>query len=224
MTNGSDAVDPRVLEAVTQRVVDSFTEMGVLFTALDVSNAVKRTLPGVRHREIAPVVRDLYGRGAFGDGYTQTLIQVMANGTKPTEAFLYHLDEDGPDLYGDSMRSQLAIPPVSASALDDMQVDPNITRFVLVAGRDGRGRIPRQLMKNAGIDTDDVILRYFDAETRLELRAWRPGDPADGEILRYQHPSLLHLPRKCMLLFDTSEPIEATVIGDRVDITGRRAP
>ena len=57
----------KVLRAVTQRVMDSFTAQGALFTALDVSNAVKGTLPDIRHREVAPIVRDLYERGAMGD-------------------------------------------------------------------------------------------------------------------------------------------------------------
>lgn len=43
-----------VLRAVTQRVLDSFTAQGALFTALDVSNVVKSTLTDVRHRDIAP--------------------------------------------------------------------------------------------------------------------------------------------------------------------------
>ena len=46
----------KVLRAVTQRVMDSFTAQGALFTALDVSNAVKGSLPDIRHREVAPLV------------------------------------------------------------------------------------------------------------------------------------------------------------------------
>jgi len=218
-----DAVDPQVLRAVTQRVIDNFTEMGVLFTALDVSNQVKRTLPSVRHREVSPTVRDLFGQGAFGDEYIQTLIDVQA-GHKTVQAFLYHLDDDDADMYGDSMRSQNATPPVSAAALDDMDVPDDLQSWTVKAGRDGRGRIPRKLIENAGITTYDVILRYIDAETRLEIRAWQPGDATDGEVLAYVHPSLLHLPAKSLLLFDTSEPIDANVIGDRVDVTGVRAP
>ena len=49
--------DSALLTGVTQRVVDVFTHGGFLFTGLDVSNSVKQTLPSVRHREIAPIVR-----------------------------------------------------------------------------------------------------------------------------------------------------------------------
>jgi hypothetical protein len=55
-------------------------------------------------------VRELFERGAMGD-YTQTLIDVLANGsTSPTQAYLYHLAEYDASLYDDAHRSQLAIP------------------------------------------------------------------------------------------------------------------
>ena len=67
------------LYAVTTRVVDEFTSAAMLFTALDISNAVKQTLPDARHREISPIVRDLFERRGMG-AYTQTLIDVNAAG------------------------------------------------------------------------------------------------------------------------------------------------
>src|SRR6059058_317082 len=94
------------LYAVTARVVDEFTSAAMLFTALDVSNAVKQTLTEARHREISPIVRDIFERRGMG-AYTQTQIDVSAAG-KPVKALLYHLPEQAPALYDDSMRSQLA--------------------------------------------------------------------------------------------------------------------
>ncbi|MCP4499625.1 MAG: hypothetical protein GY822_06620 [Deltaproteobacteria bacterium] len=112
---------------------------------------------------------------------------------------------------------------MSAAALDDMDVPTDLSSWTVKAGRDGRARLPRKLMENSNIRTDDVILCYFDAETRLEIRAWEPGDATDGEVLSYVHPSLLHLPAKCLLLFDTSEPIEASADQGFVNVTGARA-
>src|SRR5687767_8840001 len=103
---------PEELLAVTARVVDKFTSSAMLFTALDVSNSVKQSLPGIRHREVSPVVRETFDRGGMGL-YKQTLIDVMA-GRKKVEAYLYHLPKHPPGNYDESMRSQLAIPPVSA--------------------------------------------------------------------------------------------------------------
>jgi hypothetical protein len=224
MSNGNDQVDPRILEAVTTRVIDSYTEMGVLFTALDVSNAVKQTLPGVRHREVSPIVRDLFQRGVMGADYESSNIQVTTPKGDTVGALLYHLDDDDADMYGPSMRSQLAITPVSGAALDSASVDPNITETSLKAGRDGRARLPKKLIENAGVTTDSMILRYYDAQTKLELKKWEPGDASDGDILKYEHPDVLHLPKKCLLVFDTSQPIKATAGQDLVEITGVRAP
>ena len=103
------------LYAVTARVVDEFTSAAMLFTALDVSNAVKQTLPEARHREISPIVRDIFERRGMG-AYQQTSIDVMAQGNKPARALLYHLPEQAPTMYDDTMRAQLATPPQRTAA------------------------------------------------------------------------------------------------------------
>ena len=86
-------VSQEQLLAVTKRVVDKYTFEALLFTSLDVSNAVKQTLPTVRHREVAPIVRTFFDDAVMGDTYTRTLIDVMAGGArgKKAEAYLYHL-------------------------------------------------------------------------------------------------------------------------------------
>ncbi|MCB9652563.1 MAG: hypothetical protein H6729_00330 [Deltaproteobacteria bacterium] len=99
------------IEAETANVIRGFVEEGHMFTALDVSNEVKNRLPGVRHREIAPIVRDLYASGAFSDEYEQTLIQVLLPNGQTTEAFLYHDSADDPDDYAGNQRRQHAKPP-----------------------------------------------------------------------------------------------------------------
>ncbi len=77
--------DELYLYAVTARVVDEFTSAAMLFTALDVSNAVKQTVPEARHREISPIVRDIFERRGMG-AYIQSSIKVVAQGNKPTTA------------------------------------------------------------------------------------------------------------------------------------------
>src|SRR5882724_6794649 len=75
------------VENVTRRVMDRFACEGFLFTALDVSNQVKLSLPGVRHREVAPIVRDLFEDGVMGASYLQTLIDVQLPNAQTTQAF-----------------------------------------------------------------------------------------------------------------------------------------
>lgn len=103
-------VDPRALCRVVDRVVSSYTRAGLLFTSLDVSNAVKHTLPAARHRDIAPLVRERFLWGSMGE-YVRTMIPVLAGGTTPTEAYLYHPPRAPTEYYDEQMRSQLATPP-----------------------------------------------------------------------------------------------------------------
>lgn len=212
---------PQVLRAVTQRVVDTFTAQGAIFTGLDVSNAVKATLPDVRHREISPLVRELFDRGAMGD-YTHTLIDVLAEGTKPAQAYLYHLPEHDASLYDDTMRNQLAIPPVSTSTEknDDKNVTSHTAEAPVLVGRDGRGRVPRQLLLNAGVTDDSVQAASSASPAKVVLTAVTGDAPADdsGAELEYEHPSLLHIPRRLMGVFHSGAKLVARVSHGRVEV------
>lgn len=209
-----------VLRAVAQRVVDSFTAQGALFTGLDVSNVVKSTLPDVRHRQIAPVVRELFERGAMGD-YTQTLIDVLADGHKPAQAYLYHLPEYDASLYDDAHRTQLAIPPVSTSvAVDDGSLSSHSAEAPVVVGRDGRGRVPRQLFLNAGIVGDVVYVEASQAPARVRCTTptGMEDDDEMGAALEYEHPSLLHIPRRFMGVFVPGAKVVARVSSGLVEL------
>lgn len=211
----------KVLRAVTQRVMDSFTAQGALFTALDVSNAVKGTLPDIRHRDVAPIVRDLYERGAMGD-YLQDLIDVLADGHKPVQAYLYHLPEHEVALYDDSMRNQLAIPPVSTSvdASGEGNLSSHSTEAPVLVGRDGRARVARQLLLNAGITGEEVSVVGQASPAKLTLSAptGAETESATSKVLEYEHPSLLHVPRALMAIFDASAKLVARVYPNRVEI------
>ncbi len=211
----------KVLRAVTQRVMDSFTAQGALFTALDVSNAVKGTLPDIRHRDVAPIVRDLYERGAMGD-YLQDLIDVLADGHKPVQAYLYHLPEHEVALYDDSMRNQLAIPPVSTSvdASGEGDLSSHSTEAPVLVGRDGRARVARQLLLNAGIVSEEVSLvgQASPAKLTLTTPTGSEVESATSKVLEYEHPSLLHIPRALMAAFGAHDKLVARVYSGRVEI------
>jgi hypothetical protein len=212
-------VTPEVLSGVTQRVVDLFTREGLLFTALDVSNAVKGTLPSVRHREVSPLVRDLFASGAMGDRYRQTLIDVVAD-RKTVQAFLYHLE--GADLatgYDEERRRQLAIPPVSLTETDVDDAD----EAALTVGGDGRLRVPRALLERASVTTHDVKLERVGDELLVGLVM--PGTPVPPGVtlVTLSHPSLLHVPASLASMFDANAPITARVERFHVRITGTLA-
>lgn len=215
MANASD------IESVTRRVVDRFTREGFLFTALDISNAVKGSLPGVRHREVAPIVRDLFQDGAFGDDYTRTLIDVTADNGNRVSAYLYHLDEDDPDDYAGSQRQQRAIPPVPVSVL--MQPGAQSNQVNVDIGKDGRGRIPRTLLDRAGITSQEVSLEPIGSGPSLLL-----CDPANGSgvavaRLAFTHPTVLYVPLSLLAGLVLDRPITATIEprGVRIDGTPR---
>ena len=228
------------LYAVTARVVDEFTSAAMLFTALDISNAVKQTLPDARHREISPIVRDLFERRGMG-AYTQTLIDVNAAGGKSAKAYLYHLPEQAPAMYDDAMRSQLATPPQRQQrAAEDSAISSSSTEAGVRIGKDGRGRVPRALIENAGIRGDRVLVRKDAAAPKLTIAAAdgaaaapAPIDPLyalpdlffaatdNGQPLNYEHPSLLHVPRSMLDIFGPDANLVAKIDGSTVTITRR---
>ena len=225
------------LYAVTARVVDEFTSAAMLFTALDVSNAVKQTLPEARHREISPIVRDIFERRGMG-AYQQTSIDVMAQGNKPARALLYHLPEQTTAMYDDTMRAQLATPPQrTAQTQQDQQVSSSSTEAHVRIGKDGRGRVPRALIQNAGIHGDRVLVKSDAAVPRLQILAAgstapaaAPVDPLyalpdlffaatdNGQPLNYEHPSLLHVPRSMLDIFGPDPNLVAKIDGSSVVI------
>jgi hypothetical protein len=224
------------LYAVTARVVDEFTSAAMLFTALDISNSVKKTLPDARHREISPIVRDLFDRRGMG-AYTQTMIDVVASGHKPARAYLYHLPEQSPLQYDDAMRSQLARPPQQIPQPEVPTGSASTDAHVRI-GKDGRARVPRALIENAGIKGDRVVVRSDAATPKLTIVAADTAAPAAppvgaatsdvyfpatdlGQPLNYEHPSLLHVPRSLIDLFGPDPNLVARVDGASVVIVKR---
>jgi hypothetical protein len=231
--------DELYLYAVTARVVDEFTSAALLFTALDISNAVKQSLPEARHREISPIVRDIFERRGMG-AYMQTQIDVMASGQKPVKALLYHLPEQSPAMYDDSMRSQLAIPPQRLAPPAAPEVASTSTDAHVRIGKDGRGRVPRALIENAGIRGDRVLVKPYPAVPSLQILAADAAAPApaspvspvntldvffaateQGQPLNYEHPTLLHIPRSLLDIFGPDPNLVARIDGSSVVIARR---
>lgn len=102
------------LEKEVRQVVESFMNAGELFTALDVSNKVKLTLPFARHGEVRDLVRNMYTNEMVGAGWARSPIAVtLPNGQQET-ALLYHLLSDSWDLdnkYDAQRRAQAVFKP-----------------------------------------------------------------------------------------------------------------
>jgi hypothetical protein len=100
------------LEDVVTEVVQHFIDQSMLFTALDVSNEVKNTMPTARHRDVRDCVRNIFQGEIEPQNYMRTPIKVtLADGTQ-ADALLYHPCSDSWDLdnkYGAQQRAQVSL-------------------------------------------------------------------------------------------------------------------
>jgi hypothetical protein len=105
------------LEQEVRSTIESFMKNGELFTALDVSNVVKQSLPFARHREVRDIVRALYASDMQTAGYARTPIAVILEDQTTAEALLYHPVSDTWNLdakYDDQKRAQASMKPLPA--------------------------------------------------------------------------------------------------------------
>jgi hypothetical protein len=207
------------VENVTRRVMDRFGLEGFLFTALDVSNQVKQSLPGVRHREVAPIVRDLFDDGVMGDSYRQTLIDVKLPDGSTTQAFLYHLEDDDPDDYAGTQRQQRATAPVPVQQL--LQAGAIPAELSVEIGKDGRARIPRDFLERHGLTSGTVHVEQ--PTTPKTLTLCEPSAAAGPPLatLGYSHPTLLYLPISLLQGFDLTKTVVAKAQGRGVVLVER---
>lgn len=106
------------LEDTVNSVVEDFVKNGVLFTALDVSNAVKKTLPQARHREVRDAVRASFTSNIEVHGWAKTPIAVSLEDGSTAEAILYHPLMDSWDLdskYDAQKRAQIPVHTTAAA-------------------------------------------------------------------------------------------------------------
>lgn len=104
------------LEDTVRSVVQDFISRDVLFTALDVSNSVKQSLPNARHREVRDVVRSMFTSDIESQGWARTPITVTLGDGTTAEALLYHPLTDSWDLdnkYSAQQRTATAYRPVA---------------------------------------------------------------------------------------------------------------
>lgn len=229
------------IEQETEKVIQEFTDDGHMFTALDISNEVKTRLPGVRHREVAPVVRDLFTAGRFAPEYAQTMIKVqIANGSH-VDAFLYHDEEDDPDDYAGNQRKKTAKAPAAVRYVPPgqpvpaaMQPQPstrnnapiaqapvpppasaNTSNLKLRVGPQGELRLPKQFIENT-ISTRTVHLERGDG-SKFYLRDDRSQSP-DAE-LEYDGAELVISKQDLAGVFDAGQVVTAAVVGFVIELS-----
>lgn len=106
------------LEDTVREVVQDYMSRGVLFTALDVSNAVKQSNPNARHREVRDVVRGIFSTDIETQGWARSPITVNLEDGSTAEALLYHSLTDSWDLdnkYNTQARLATSYRPVAVT-------------------------------------------------------------------------------------------------------------
>lgn len=106
------------LEDTVRSVVEDFMKNDVLFTALDVSNAVKQVLPHAKHREVRDVVRSMFATDIETKGWSRTPITVTLADGSTADALLYHSLSDSWDLdnkYDAQKRAASAVHPAAVA-------------------------------------------------------------------------------------------------------------
>jgi len=78
------------LISMVDTVISDFIRNNFAFTALDVSNKVKETMPFARHREIRNIVRNAWGNTIEPAGYSRSTITVNLADGSTAKALLYH--------------------------------------------------------------------------------------------------------------------------------------
>lgn len=111
------------LEDTVRSVVNSFMDSETLFTALDVSNEVKKEMPTARHKDVRNEVRRLFADVIEPAGWARSEIDVKLENGDVVQALLYHplsaswsLDER----YDDQRRSQVSSKPAVGTVNVDL--------------------------------------------------------------------------------------------------------
>lgn len=115
------------LDNLVENVIADFVSSKALFTALDVSNKVKETMPFARHREVRDIVRTSFSNLFSMQGYTRSTIGVSLDDGTVVDAILYHHVSDSSDIdskYGDQNRGISKKPVVSAPIAAPAAVAP----------------------------------------------------------------------------------------------------
>lgn len=116
------------LDKITRNTIIDFASKSESFTALDVTNKVKETLPNVRHRDVRKIVKNMFDELRDEFEYECTQINVTLADGQITIANLYHPVEDANDLdhcYDISKRSQV-LKVTSTKPSDDLDNDSSL--------------------------------------------------------------------------------------------------
>lgn len=104
----------QVEEDAVRHIVKDFMSKDLLFTALDISNEVKKVFSHLRHKEVRDIVRSMFDLEIQPAGWAVTDIEVTLQDSSKRWARLYYplsASWDLEALYDDQKRSQTSSKP-----------------------------------------------------------------------------------------------------------------
>lgn len=173
----------RVVRGVVEELCDDLKS----FTAIDVSNAVKRAGHAYRHREIAPIVREMYADDEMDSfGYTRELITVSLPGGRQAKAWLYHHQTSDPAEY--DTRAQVALPPKPQAAAPAAPPPPPVTvsttpstpQVAVTGTTKAPGRSSRMLNTASASRVQKLDGRLEVPRSWIKKLGWTEGDRIDA--------------------------------------------
>lgn len=157
------------MEATIKQKTQEFVARKVMFTSVDISNAIKTDGVWVRNSEVRSWLRANSKDPSIFDGYAASTIMVCGGNT---EATLYHPSLDNPDDYSErnqqpltpdavkAIQKQKIGQPIPSSApdIDDVLSTPtNKADMEAVISTKERVKIPALMIKALGWSVGDTI-------------------------------------------------------------------
>jgi hypothetical protein len=128
----------QVEQDTVRTIIKDFMSKDLLFTALDVSNEAKKTMPHLRHGEVREIVRETYATD-MQVGWARSNIDVTLEDGSQRQALLYYplsASWDLDSLYDAQKRAQTSVKPAAAQSimpdpLATTLIQPNIANNVV---------------------------------------------------------------------------------------------
>lgn len=154
----------QTLEDLVTETVKNFVQNGTLFTALDISNEVKKTMPEARHRKVRDLVHGLFASEIEPNGWCRSGIKVNLPDGSQGEALLYY--------------------PLSAS----YDLDSQYTNRSSTSARPSKATLPAQ------VAADGTVTVTVTSPNPLPVQAPAPANAKDLWANMFQsQPSLFPL-------------------------------
>lgn len=177
--------------------VSEWTDGQTMFTAYDVTVALRNSGERVSHNDVKNVVHQLHQSGKMDAGYEKTMVQVPGTNAK---AFLYHhltadTDEYEPiaPTYQKSKPSSLKPTIVQRTSSKNAQPSNDILDPAFPK-QDGRLTVPMILIKKAGLFRKNY--RVVMEPARIIITSNNNPSYTSGDVLMPQAQGVIELPRK----------------------------